>query len=139
MAILLCGFCERDIYMTENEIAHKIIGIALEIHKKLGPGLLESVYENILEYDLKEAGLKIDTQVPIPLVYKEIKMDAGFRLDLLIENKVIVEIKSIETLAPVHFAQTLTYLKLSNLKLALLINFNTAKLKDGIHRIVNNL
>ena len=101
--------------------------------------MLESVYENVLAYDLKEMGLKVETQVALPLIYKEIKMDAGFRLDLLVENKVIVEIKSIETLAPIHFAQTLTYLKLSNLKLALLINFNTVKLKDGIHRIVNNL
>jgi GxxExxY protein len=125
--------------MTENEIAHKIIGSALEIHKKLGPGLLESVYENILSYDLQEIGLNVKTQVPMPLIYKEIKIDAGFRLDLLVEDKVIVEIKSIDTLAPVHFAQTLTYLKLSNRKLALLINFNNAKLKDGIHRIVNNL
>lgn len=125
--------------MTENEISYKIIGIALEIHKNLGPGLLESVYENVLAYDLKEMGLNVKTQAAVPLVYKEIKMDAGFRLDLLTENKVIVEIKSVETLAPIHFAQTLTYLKLSNLKLALLINFNTVKLKDGIHRIVNNL
>ncbi|HLG29713.1 MAG TPA: GxxExxY protein [Candidatus Brocadiales bacterium] len=125
--------------MTENEVSYKIIGAALEIHKNLGPGLLESVYENVLAYDLKEMGLKVETQVALPLIYKEIKMDAGFRLDLLVENKVIVEIKSIETLAPIHFAQTLTYLKLSNLKLALLINFNTVKLKDGIHRIVNNL
>lgn len=125
--------------MDENEISYKIIGAALEIHKNLGPGLLESVYENILAYDLHELGFDVKTQVPIPLMYKEVKLDAGFRLDLLVENKVIVEIKSIEALAPVHFAQTLTYLKLSNLKLALLINFNTYKLKDGIHRIVNNL
>lgn len=125
--------------MTENEISFKIIGVALEIHKNLGPGLLESVYENTLAYDLKEMGMEAKTQVALPLVYKEIKMDAGFRLDLIVENKVIIEIKSIETLAPLHFAQTLTYLKLSNLKLALLINFNTVKLKDGIHRIVNNL
>ncbi|MGR3310763.1 MAG: GxxExxY protein [Candidatus Brocadiales bacterium] len=125
--------------MTENEVSYKIIGTALEIHKNLGPGLLESVYENAFAYDLKELGMEVKTQAALPLVYKEIKMDVGFRLDLLVANKVIVEIKSIETLAPIHFVQTLTYLKLSNLKLALLINFNTVKLKDGIHRIVNNL
>ena len=125
--------------MTENEISHKIIGAALNIHKSLGPGLLESVYENTLAYDLKEMGLTVKTQAPIPLVYKEVNMEAGYRIDLLVENKVIVEIKSIEALAPIHFAQVLTYLRLSNYKLALLINFNTVKLKEGIHRIVNKL
>ncbi len=125
--------------MKENEISNKIIGVAIELHKKLGPGLLESVYENALAYDLREVGLKIAQQVPMPFVYKEIKMDVGYRLDLLVENKVIIEIKSIETLAPVHYAQLLTYLKLSDLKLGLLINFNTKLLKDDIHRVVNNL
>ena len=125
--------------MTENEISNKIIGLAIEIHKQFGPGMLDSVYENFLAYDLRELGFNVKTQVPIPLVYKEVKLDAGFRLDLLVENKVIAEIKSIETLAPIHLAQTLTYLRLSNLKLALLINFNNVKLKDGIHRIVNKL
>lgn len=125
--------------MTENEISYKIIGAAIEIHRVLGPGLLESVYEAALLYDLKEMGLEVTSQVPIPVIYKEIKHEAGFRLDLLVENKVIVEIKSVETLAPVHHAQTLTYLKLTNKKLALLINFNTAVVKNGIHRIVNNL
>lgn len=125
--------------MTENDISYKIIGIAIELHKNLGPGLLESVYENALAYDLRESGLDVKQQVPMPLIYKEVKMDNGYKLDLLIENKVILEIKSIEALAPVHFSQTLTYLKLSNAKLGLLINFNTDKLKSGIHRIVNNL
>lgn len=125
--------------MTENEISYKIIGIAIELHKALGPGLLESVYEKTLAYDLKEAGLKVKTQVPMPLVYKETKQDVGYRIDLLVEDKVIIELKAIETLAPVHFAQTLTYLKLSEKKLGLLINFNTKILKEGIHRIVNNL
>jgi GxxExxY protein len=125
--------------MKENEISNKIIGVAIELHKKLGPGLLESVYENALAYDLKEAGLTVVQQVPMPFVYKEIKMDVGYRLDLLVENKVIIEIKSIEALAPVHYAQLLTYLKLSDLKLGLLINFNTKLLKDDIHRVVNNL
>jgi len=125
--------------MTENYLSNKIIGIAIELHKKLGPGLLESAYENALAYDLKEIGLDTKQRVSMPFIYKEIKLDIGYRLDLLIENKVIVEIKSVESLAPVHYAQLLTYLKLSNLKLGLLINFNTKLLKDGIHRIVNNL
>ncbi len=125
--------------MTENEISNKVIGVAIELHKKLGPGLLESVYENALAYDLKETGLNVSQQVPMPFVYKEIKLDVGYRLDLLVENKVIIEIKSIEALAPVHYAQLLTYLKLSDLKLGLLINFNTKLLKDDIHRVVNNL
>lgn len=125
--------------MNENEISYKIIGAAMELHKTLGPGLLESVYESALAYDLRELGFKVKTQVPMPLIYKEVKQDIGYRIDVLINDKVIIEIKSIENLAPVHFAQTLTYLKLSDKKLALLINFNTKILKDGIHRIVNNL
>lgn len=125
--------------MTENEISHVIIGCALEIHKTLGPGLLESVYESALAYDLREKGLIVSTQLTVPLVYKEIKHEAGFRLDLLVENKVIVEVKSVEVLAPVHFAQILTYLRLTDKRLGLLINFNTKLLKEGIHRVVNNL
>jgi GxxExxY protein len=125
--------------MDENELSYKIIGAALELHNTLGPGLLESVYENALAYDLNELGLEVKTQVPMPLVYKEVKQDIGYRIDLLVNNKVIIEIKSVENLAPVHFSQTLTYLKLSDKKLALLINFNTKLLKDGIHRIVNDL
>ena len=125
--------------MTENEISHKIIGCAIELHKALGPGLLESVYEVTLAYDLRQEGLDVKAQVPIPLVYKEVKQDIGYRLDLLVEDKVIIEIKSIENLAPVHFAHALTYLKLSDKRLALLINFNTKVLKEGIHRLVNNL
>ena len=125
--------------MSENEISHKVIGCAIELHKALGPGLLESVYETALAYDLREAGFDVKTQMPMPFIYKEVKQDVGYRLDLLVENKVIIEVKSIENLAPVHFAQTLTYLKLADKKLALLINFNTKILKDGIHRMVNNL
>jgi len=125
--------------MTENQISYKIIGAAIELHKNLGPGLLESVYENALAYDLDEIGIKVKQQIPRPFVYKEVKQEVGYRIDLLVEDKVIVEIKSLEALAPVHFAQTLTYLKLSNLKLGLLINFNCKILKDNIHRIVNNL
>jgi GxxExxY protein len=123
--------------MNENEISYKVIGSAMEVHKLLGPGLLESAYEASLAYELEIQGLQVKRQVPMPLVYKEVKQEIGYRLDLLIENQVIVEIKSLEQLAPVHFAQTLTYLKLSERKLALLINFNTKFLKDGVHRIVN--
>jgi len=125
--------------MNENDISYKIIGCALDIHKALGPGLLESVYEAALKYELEQLGLSVKSQVSMPFIYKDVKQDVGYRLDLLVENKVIIEIKSIETLAPVHYSQTLTYLKLSKLKLALLINFNTCVLKDGIHRLVNNL
>ncbi len=125
--------------MHENEIAKIVVDIAYNLHKKVGPGLLESAYESALAYDLIENGLKVEQQVPMPFIYKEIKLETGYRLDLLIENKLIIEIKSLEQLAPVHFAQTLTYLRLSGLKLGLLINFNTKLFKDGIHRIVNGL
>lgn len=123
----------------ETEISFKIIGAAIEMHRVLGPGLLESAYEAALAHDLLELGLKISTQVPMPLVYKGIRQEVGFRIDLLVEDKVVVEIKSLERLAPVHYAQVLTYLRLSEKRLALLINFNTKVLKDGIFRIVNNL
>ena len=125
--------------MTENEISYQAIGVAIEMHKALGPGLLESAYEKALAYDLIKAGLAIREQVPMPFIYKEIKMEVGYRADILIEDKVIIEVKSVEALAPVHYAQLLTYLKLSERKLGLLINFNTKVLKDNIHRIVNGL
>ncbi|MDT8309092.1 MAG: GxxExxY protein, partial [Bacteroidales bacterium] len=125
--------------MTENEISFKIIGAALGIHKSIGPGLLESAYENALAYDLKEMGLDVMQQVPMPFIYKKVKQEVGYRIDLLVNNKIIIEIKAVEALAPVHYAQLLTYLKLSDLKLGLLINFNSKILKDNIHRIVNNL
>jgi GxxExxY protein len=125
--------------MTENEISYKIIGAAIDLHRNVGPGLLESDYENALAFDLRELGLEVSQQHPMPFVYKEVKQDVGYRVDLIVNQTVIVEVKSTENLAPVHFAQTLTYLKLSGLKLALLINFNNKILKDGIHRIVNKL
>jgi GxxExxY protein len=111
----------------------------MALHKTLGPGLLESVYEVALAYDLMEMGIEVKTQVPMPVVYKGVQQDIGFRIDMLVAGRVIVEIKSVENLAPVHFTQTLTYLKLADKKLALLINFNSILLKDGTHRIVNNL
>ena len=125
--------------MTENEISYKVIGTAIELHKNIGAGLLESAYENALAHDLREIGFNVKQQVPMPFIYKEVKLDVGYRLDLLIDNKVIIELKAVENLAPVHYAQLLTYLKLSDLKLGLLINFNTKTLKNSIHRVVNNL
>jgi GxxExxY protein len=125
---------------TENEIATTILDVAFTIHKELGPGLFESVYETIMEYELiNKHGLDVARQSSVPVIWEEIKMDIGFRSDLIVQNKVIVELKSIETLAAVHYKQVLTYLKLSGLKLGLLINFNEELLKTGIKRIVNNL
>jgi GxxExxY protein len=125
--------------MTENEISKHIISAAIKIHRELGPGLLESVYEAILAHELRQSGLDVLQQVAVPLVYKDIEMNIGYRIDMLIESKVLVELKSVENLAPVHFAQTLTYLRLSGLKLGILINFNVALLKEGFHRVVNGL
>ena len=125
--------------MSENEIAKIIVDAAYQIHKTLGPGLLESAYENALAYDLRQKGLKVEQQVPMPFIYKEVRMDVGYRIDLLVEDKVIVENKSVLVLAPIFFSQTLTYLSLSGIKLGLLINFNVKYFKDGVHRIVNGL
>ncbi|MEA2043353.1 MAG: GxxExxY protein [Bacteroidota bacterium] len=125
--------------MHENEISYKCIGAAIAIHKNIGPGLLESAYENALAYDLKELGFNVKQQVAMPFIYKKVRQEIGYRLDLLIDNKVIIEVKAVETIIPVHYAQLLTYLKLSGLKLGLLINFNAKTLKDNIHRVVNNL
>lgn len=125
--------------MTENDLSSKIIGAAIEVHKQLGPGLLESAYEICLAFELKEMGLEVKQQVALPVVYKDVKLDAGYRIDLIVENKVIVEIKSVESLADIHTAQLLTYLKLKEIKLGLLINFNSVKAIDGVKRIVNKL
>lgn len=123
--------------MNENEISKAIIGCAIEVHKLLGPGLLESAYEECLYYELKQAGLKVEKQKPLPVIYKEVRLEAGYRIDLLVENKVVVEIKSVEVLNDVHTAQVLTYLKLSGCKLGLLINFNVTRLVDGLKRLIN--
>jgi len=125
--------------MTENEISEKIIGCAIEVHKSLGPGLLESAYLECLNYELQKSGLKVEKQKSLPLIYKEVKLDAGYRLDLIVENKVIIEIKSVEALNDIHTAQVLTYLKLSGCKLGLLINFNVLRVVDGLKRLVNKL
>ena len=125
--------------MTENEIAKIAVDICFKIHTQYGPGLLESVYEEIFGYELTKTGIPFKRQHPVPLIHEEIKMEIGFRADVIIDNKVVMELKSIEAIAPLHFRQVQTYLKLTGCKLALLVNFNVAYIKDGIHRIVNNL
>lgn len=125
--------------MTENELSQIIIGKAIEVHRILGPGLLESAYQECLLYELKQAGLNVEKEKALPIVYKEIKLEHGYRIDLLVENKVVIEIKTVEVLTDVHTAQVLTYIKLGDYKLGLLINFNTKLLKDGLKRYVNNL
>ncbi len=125
--------------MHENEISNIIIGKAIEVHKALGPGLLESAYQECLYFELIESGLKVEKEKPMPIIYKDVKLDHGYRIDLLIENKVVVEIKTVDAIMDVHEAQILTYLKLGDYKLGLLINFNVQLLKKGIRRFVNNL
>ena len=127
--------------MTEeerlNHITEMIIGAAIEVHRALGPGLLESAYETCLAFELAQCSLKVEQQKPLPVVYKEVKLDCGYRLDLLVEKAVIVEVKSVDHLAPIHQAQLLSYLKLFGCKVGLLINFNVKMLKNGIIRVVN--
>ncbi len=125
--------------MTENEIATQIVDAAYKIHTTLGPGLFESVYETVLAHELGKRGLEFTRQQGIPVNYDAVHMDLGFRADLIVENKVIVEIKSIEAIAPVHKKQLLTYLRLADKRLGLLINFDTELIKDGISRVVNHL
>lgn len=125
--------------MSENEISRIIVDISYKIHTQLGPGLLESVYETILDYELTSLGLSVERQKALPVIWNGTKMDIGFRADLIVENKVIIEVKSVEQIAQVHPKQVLTYLKITGLKLGLLINFNEPLIKTGINRIVNNL
>ena len=125
--------------VTENEIATQIVDAAYKIHTTLGPGLFESVYETIMVQELTNRGLKVIRQQALPVVWENIHLEAGFRVDLIVENKVIVEIKSVESLAPVHRKQLLTYLRLADKRLGLLINFDTELIKDGIARVVNRL
>jgi GxxExxY protein len=125
--------------MTENELSKIVFNCALKVHQNLGPGLLESAYEECLFYELMKTGLDIQKQKALPLVYEEVKLDIGYRIDIVIENKLILEIKSVEALNDIHFAQLLTYLKLTNCKLGMLINFNVLLIKNGIKRVVNNL
>jgi GxxExxY protein len=123
--------------MTENEIASTIIGCAIEVHKTLGPGLLESTYQECLIYELKNKKLFVEREKPMPIIYKEIKLDKGYRMDIVVEQKVVIEIKTVEFFNDVHIAQLLTYLTLGNYKLGLLLNFNVTMLKYGIKRIIN--
>jgi GxxExxY protein len=123
--------------MNENEISNRIIGLAITVHQALGPGLLESAYKECLYYRLKKENYRVEKEKPIPLIYEEVKLDCGYRIDLLVESKVVIEIKSVDALNDVHFAQVLTYLKLGGYKLGLLINFNVSLLKDVIKRVIN--
>lgn len=125
--------------MHENELSQAIIGCAMKVHTRLGPGLLESAYEACLAYELSLAGLQFERQKPMPLVYDQVKLDVGYRLDLLVENLVVVDPKAVEALSPIFTAQMLTYLKLSGCKLGLIINFNSEHLRDGIKRVVRGL
>jgi GxxExxY protein len=125
--------------MNENEISNKIIGFGIDIHQSLGPGLLESAYKECLFYRLQREGIFVEKEKPMPLIYEEVKLECGYRIDLLVDRKVVIEIKSVDALNEVHFAQTLTYMKLGGYKLGLLINFNVSLLKDGIKRIVNRI
>ena len=123
--------------MTENEIAKIVFDLGLKVHKILGPGLLESSYEECLYYEIFKFGLFVEKQKPLPLIYEEVRLEIGYRIDLIVENKLIVEVKAVETLNDIHLAQVLTYLKLSKCKLGLLINFNSVLFKDGVRRVIN--
>jgi GxxExxY protein len=122
----------------DNELSGRVIGYAMEVHSALGPGLLESAYKECLYYKLAKTGLSVVKEKAMPLIFEEVKLECGYRIDLLVENKLVIEIKSCEAIADIHLAQTLTYLKLGNYKLGLLINFNVLKLKDGIKRVINS-
>jgi GxxExxY protein len=124
--------------MTENEITDIIIGCAIRVHKVLGPGLLESAYEECIDFELRKTALEVERQKPLPLIYEEVKLDCGYRQDFIFNKKVILEIKSVDALNDIHLAQVLTYLRLSKCKVGLLINFNVLKLTNGIKRVVNN-
>ena len=123
--------------MIENKLSNKIIGCAIEVHRHLGPGLLESAYHECLTHELKQSGLHVIKEMPMPVVYKTIRLDYGYRMDLLVEDKVVIELKTVESLTDVHTAQLLTYLRLGNYRLGLLINFNVSLLRNGIKRLIN--
>jgi GxxExxY protein len=125
--------------MRENELSNIIIGLAIQVHTALGPGLLESAYKECLFYKIQQTGLYVEKEKIMPLVFEDIRLDCGYRIDILVENKLVLELKSVEKLNEVHLAQTLTYMKLGNYKLALLMNFNVVRLKDGLKRIANGL
>jgi len=125
--------------LSENEISREIVNCALNVHKNLGPGLLESTYQACLAYELKSVGLSVQNERALPVIYKDVKLECGYRIDLWVNSKVIIEIKAVETLKDIHLAQILTYLKLSDNHLGFLINFNVRRIKNGIRRVVNNL
>ena len=125
--------------MTENEISYKILNAAYKVHTALGPGLLESSYQAVMVYELKKAGLYVEKEKSLPLIYEDVKLEVGYRIDIFVEKKVIIEVKSVEALNDIHLAQVLTYIKLSDCKLGLLLNFNVKSMKLGIKRVVNNL
>jgi GxxExxY protein len=125
--------------MTENEISKIVVDCAYKVHTTLGSGLLESVYEKVLAHEIEKNGLRVDRQIAMKVQYEDIVFDEGYRADLIVENKVIIELKSVDALAPVHYKQLLTYLRLADKRLGLLINFNEALIKDGIHRVANGL
>ena len=125
--------------MTENEISNRIIGLAIEVHSALGPGLLESAYKECLFYKIWSSGLDVEKEKPMPLIFDDVKLDCGYRIDLLVDKKVVIEVKSVESINEVHMAQLITYMRLENYKLGLLLNFHVLKLKDGIKRVVNRL
>jgi len=122
---------------TEKDLTEKIIGRAIKVHSRLGPGLLESVYKECLFFELISSGLLVEKEKALPLVYEKVKLECGYRIDLFVENKIVVEVKSVDTLADIHLAQALTYLRLSNNRFGLLLNFNVLRLKDGVRRVVN--
>lgn len=124
-------------FMDENQISNKVIGLAIDVHSVLGPGLLESAYKECMYYAINKAGFGVEKEKPLPLIYEEVKLDCGYRMDLVVEKKLVIEIKSVEALNDIHLAQMLTYLKLGNYKLGLIINFNVIKLKDGVKRVIN--
>jgi GxxExxY protein len=123
--------------MSENELANKVIGLAIEVHRALGPGLLGSAYKECLFYKISKAGIMVEKEKPLSLIFEEVKLECGYRADLLVDKKLIIEIKSVEALSEIHLAQTLTYLKLANCKLGLLMNFNVIRLKEGTKRVIN--
>jgi GxxExxY protein len=123
--------------MNENELATKIIGAAMDVHTKLGPGLLETSYKECLFYKLQKSGLFVEKEKSMPLIFEEVKLQCGYRIDMVVDKKIVIELKSVEALNDVHLAQTLTYLRLGEYKLGLLINFNVARLKDGLRRVIN--
>ncbi|MEW6468443.1 MAG: GxxExxY protein [Bacteroidota bacterium] len=125
--------------MTENELSNRIIGLAIEVHNVLGPGLLESAYKECLYYKILQAGIPVEKEKPMPLIFEKVRLDCGYRIDLVVNGKLVIEVKSVEALNDIYLAQTLTYLKLGDYKLGLLINFNVLRLKDGIKRVANGL